>query len=162
MLQKNMIWELCLNGYPSQIRARFYDANFLLIVASLSAYDESWDSSCARDPEMNCMRENLGTFRMVLHNRWLRCMNVILFLNKVDVLAEKIQTSDLQTYFPEYTGKKGDAEAAMEFIRGLYLTVAEGAMRPVYVRITCAIDAEDIRQAFIDVKDNVLAKCIIK
>ncbi|XP_061097751.1 guanine nucleotide-binding protein G(q) subunit alpha-like isoform X2 [Conger conger] len=105
----------------------------------------------------NLLRMNLKIFKQIISNHFFRSMPLILFLNKKDVLAEKIQTSHLQTYFPEFTGKQGDAEAAMDFIRGLFLSIVIAEGRLVCVHFTCALDPGNIRQVFCDVKDNVLA-----
>ncbi|XP_061097749.1 guanine nucleotide-binding protein subunit alpha-14-like isoform X2 [Conger conger] len=127
--------------------------DFLLFVASLSQYDQ-FESS---DDFENLLRMNLNLFKLIINNRLYRSMPVILFLNKKDILAEKIQTSHLQTYFPEFTGKQGDAEAAMDFIRGLFQSIVIAEGRLVCVHFTCALDPGNIRQAFCDIKDNVLA-----
>lgn len=44
--------------------------------------------------------------------RWLRTISVILFLNKQDLLAEKIkaQKSKLEDYFPEFTNYQTPAD----------------------------------------------------
>ena len=48
----------------------------------------------------------------VFHGRWLRTISVILFLNKQDLLAEKIKSGRrLENYFPEcarYVVSQGD------------------------------------------------------
>ncbi|XP_061097752.1 guanine nucleotide-binding protein subunit alpha-15-like isoform X3 [Conger conger] len=129
-------------------------ADFLLFVASLSQYDQ-FESS--EQNSENLLRMNLKIFKQIISNHFFRSMPLILFLNKKDVLAEKIQTSHLQTYFPEFTGKQGDAEAAMDFIRGLFLSIVIAEGRLVCVHFTCALDPGNIRQVFCDVKDNVLA-----
>jgi len=49
------------------------------------------------------MEESLSLFYTTIHSR-LAHSSVILFLNKMDILAEKIQFSDLETYFPEFDG----------------------------------------------------------
>ncbi len=50
------------------------------------------------------MEESLSLFYTTIHSTWFANSSVILFLNKMDILAEKIQLSDLKTYFPEFNG----------------------------------------------------------
>ena len=50
------------------------------------------------------MRESLALFEAIVGYPWFRKSSVILFLNKKDLLEEKILTSHLVEYFPDYTG----------------------------------------------------------
>ncbi|XP_016388303.1 guanine nucleotide-binding protein G(olf) subunit alpha-like isoform X2 [Sinocyclocheilus rhinocerous] len=56
------------------------------------------------DNSTNRLRESLDLFCSIWTNRFLRTISVILFLNKQDMLAEKILAgkSKLEDYFPEY------------------------------------------------------------
>ena len=52
----------------------------------------------------NRMEESKALFLTIISYPWFRESSVILFLNKIDILEEKILTSDLQDYFPQYEG----------------------------------------------------------
>jgi len=81
--------------------------------------------------------------------RWLRTISVILFLNKQDLLADKIKAgkSRLEDYFPEYARYQTPADASAEpgddpefvrakyFIRDEFLVSAE-VYRYRYCEIT--------------------------
>lgn len=51
------------------------------------------------------MKESLALFSTILELPWFRSTSVILFLNKTDILEEKIHTSHLATYFPSFQGE---------------------------------------------------------
>ena len=51
------------------------------------------------------MEESLALFETISRYPWFRASSVILFLNKKDLLEEKVMTSHLSDYFPEYNGK---------------------------------------------------------
>lgn len=53
----------------------------------------------------NRMEESKALFKTIITYPWFLNSSVILFLNKKDLLEEKIMYSDLISYFPEYTGK---------------------------------------------------------
>merc|ERR1712071_80846 len=55
-------------------------------------------------------------FRTIITYPWFQHSSVILFLNKKDLLEEKIVYSHIVDYFPEYDGPQRDAIAA----RGVY------------------------------------------
>ena len=51
------------------------------------------------------MEESKALFRCIISYEWFQSKSFILFLNKKDLLEEKIKTSHLSEYFPEYSGK---------------------------------------------------------
>lgn len=64
----------------------------------------SYNMVLREDANQNRLRESLELFRSIWNNRWLKTISVILFLNKQDLLAEKIRQgkSRLEDYFPEF------------------------------------------------------------
>lgn len=52
----------------------------------------------------NRMEESKALFKTIITYPWFQRSSVILFLNKTDILQEKILYSHVATYFPEFTG----------------------------------------------------------
>lgn len=52
----------------------------------------------------NRMQESIALFRTIITQPWFTRSSLILFLNKKDLLAEKILGSHIADYFPEYEG----------------------------------------------------------
>ena len=52
----------------------------------------------------NRMEESKALFKTIITYPWFQHSSVILFLNKKDLLEEKIMYSHLVDYFPEYDG----------------------------------------------------------
>lgn len=52
------------------------------------------------------MEESKALFRTIITYPWFQNSSVILFLNKKDLLEEKISYSHLVDYFPEFDGTK--------------------------------------------------------
>ena len=50
------------------------------------------------------MVESRALFKTICDSEWFVHSSVILFLNKKDLFEEKIMTSHLADYFPEYEG----------------------------------------------------------
>lgn len=48
----------------------------------------------------------MALFRTIITYKWFKYSSVMLFLNKIDILEEKIMHSHLVDYFPEYDGKR--------------------------------------------------------
>ena len=50
----------------------------------------SYNMTLREDSSQNRLREALSLFETIWNNRWLKTISVILFLNKQDLLEEKI------------------------------------------------------------------------
>ena len=55
------------------------------------------------------MEESKALFRTIITYPWFQNSSIILFLNKKDLLEEKIMFSHLVEYFPEFDGKFEDS-----------------------------------------------------
>ncbi len=54
---------------------------------------------------VNRMQESLALFHTVSKYPWFKMASIILFLNKKDILEEKILYSHLADFFRDYTGE---------------------------------------------------------
>lgn len=54
------------------------------------------------------MEESKALFKTIITYPWFQHSSVILFLNKKDLLEEKIMYSHLVDYFPEYDGMESN------------------------------------------------------
>ncbi|MGH0139660.1 UNVERIFIED_CONTAM: hypothetical protein FKN15_030300 [Acipenser sinensis] len=146
----------------------FNDVTAIIFVVACSSYN----MVIREDNNTNRLRESLDLFRSIWNNRWLRTISVILFLNKQDMLAEKVLAgkSKIEDYFPEYTrytvpedatpdpGEDPKVTRAKFFIRDEFLRIstASGDGRHYcYPHFTCAVDTENIRRVFNDCRDII-------
>lgn len=60
------------------------------------------------------MEESKALFKTIITYPWFQQSSVILFLNKTDILKEKIAYSHVGTYFPEFTGKTDSLPALIK------------------------------------------------
>lgn len=74
--------------------------NGFQFLVALSEYDQVL-VECDNE---NRMEESKALFRTIITYPWFTNSSVILFLNKKDLLEEKILYSHLADYFPEYDG----------------------------------------------------------
>uniref|UniRef100_A0A0A1WU68 Guanine nucleotide-binding protein G(I) subunit alpha 65A n=1 Tax=Zeugodacus cucurbitae TaxID=28588 RepID=A0A0A1WU68_ZEUCU len=129
----------------------FDDVTAVIFLTSLSEYDQTLCEARG----LNRMEESMSLFRSILSTHYFRNSSIILFLNKQDILEEKIMTSHLVDYFPEYQGPKQNAEAAKYFIREMFEAVVEKG-RKVYPHFTCATDTKNFRIVFLTVQDTII------
>uniref|UniRef100_A0A8C5MLG1 Guanine nucleotide-binding protein subunit alpha n=2 Tax=Leptobrachium leishanense TaxID=445787 RepID=A0A8C5MLG1_9ANUR len=130
----------------------FENVTSIIFLVALSEYDQVL-AECDNE---NRMEESKALFRTIITYPWFQHSSVILFLNKKDLLEEKIMFSDIIAYFPEFSGPKKDAKSAREFILKLYQDQNPDKEKVIYSHFTCATDTENIRFVFAAVKDTIL------
>uniref|UniRef100_A0A8C7VKC7 Guanine nucleotide-binding protein subunit alpha n=1 Tax=Oncorhynchus mykiss TaxID=8022 RepID=A0A8C7VKC7_ONCMY len=130
----------------------FENVTSIIFLVALSEYDQVL-AECDNE---NRMEESKALFKTIITYPWFQRSSVILFLNKTDILEEKITHSHLVNYFPEYTGPQNDPKAAREFILKMYQEQNPDREKTVYSHFTCATDTENIRFVFVAVKDTIL------
>uniref|UniRef100_A0A8C7WIM7 Guanine nucleotide-binding protein G(Olf) subunit alpha n=1 Tax=Oncorhynchus mykiss TaxID=8022 RepID=A0A8C7WIM7_ONCMY len=156
----------------------FNDVTAIIFVAASSSYN----MVIREDNSTNRLRESLDLFKSIWNNRFLRTISVILFLNKQDMLADKILAgkSKLEDYFPEYArytvpaeggciqrlthfavpdpGEDPKVTRAKFFIRDEFLRISTASgdgKHYCYPHFTCAVDTENIRRVFNDCRDII-------
>ncbi|KAF7666461.1 hypothetical protein LDENG_00106610 [Lucifuga dentata] len=134
----------------------FENVTSIIFLAAISEYDQVLYES----EKDNRLKESLALLKTILSSGWFQESSTILFLNKTDLLEEKITQSHLADYFPAYTGPQGDAEEAKKFILKMYVEQHLGHHTGLYPHFTCATDTENIRVIFKAVKDTVFQKYI--
>ncbi|XP_059093325.1 G protein alpha q subunit isoform X8 [Tigriopus californicus] len=112
----------------------FENVTSIIFLVALSEYDQILFES---DNE-NRMEESKALFKTIITYPWFQHSSVILFLNKKDLLEEKIMYSHLVDYFPEYDGPKEDDKAARQFVCDMYLVQNPDPDRMCYSHFTCA------------------------
>jgi len=128
----------------------FDSVTAVVFCASLSDYDQT----LREDNSMNRMKESLNLFDEICNSPWFRETSLILFLNKADLLKEKIQKIDLKCCFENYTGGH-DYTAASTFIRARFLEQNQSP-HTIYAHFTCAVDTQNVEIVFKSVRDTLL------
>ena len=86
---------------------------------------------------------------------------MILFLNKKDVLEEKLPYSPVKEYFPEFDGLENDYDATIQFFTQKFEDMNEEDNRSVFTHATCATDTENIKIVDVIVQ-NIIMKMIME
>nr|BAB79202.1 G protein alpha subunit s class [Halocynthia roretzi] len=145
----------------------FNEVTAIIFVVASSSYD----MVLREDPSQNRLKEALDLFKNIWNNRWLRTISVILFLNKQDLLTEKVLAgrSVLEHYFPDFGPYRIPHDAtpdeneeprvtrAKYFIRDEFLRLSQtgDGRHYCYPHFTCAVDTENIRRVFNDCRDII-------
>ncbi|XP_073722260.1 guanine nucleotide-binding protein subunit alpha-12-like [Misgurnus anguillicaudatus] len=134
-----------------------HNTTVLFMVAS-SEFDQVMEVPYSSNGSTS-LADSLEVFKVVLcHSFFRKCTTLILFFNKTDLLAEKVQTADIRKYFPEFQGDPHSLEDVQRFLvecfRERMMTVDNS--RPFFYHFTTAVDTENIRIAFDSVKETIL------
>ncbi|KAK5851101.1 hypothetical protein PBY51_001920 [Eleginops maclovinus] len=131
----------------------FDSVTSILFLVSSSEYDQV----LMEDRQTNRLRESLDIFETIVNNRVFISVSIILFLNKTDLLEEKVKSVVLKDYFPEYTGEEHNLPDVQAFMVECFRAKRRDAtVKPLYHHFTTAINTENIRLVFRDVKDTIL------
>ncbi|ESK86580.1 g protein alpha subunit [Moniliophthora roreri MCA 2997] len=130
----------------------FENVTALVFLVSLSEYDQM----LYEDESVNRMQEALTLFDSICNSRWFVKTSIILFLNKIDLFAEKLPRSPLGDYFPDYTG--GDNyDAACEYLLHRFVSLNQSAAtKQIYAHYTCATDTQQIKFVLSAIQDILL------
>jgi len=88
----------------------FDSVTSILFMASTSEYDQV----LLEDRKTNRVQESRNIFQTIVNNIIFENISVILFLNKVDLLEQKVSHSNITHYFPEFK----DSTIVQEFSSG--------------------------------------------
>ncbi|XP_058464493.1 guanine nucleotide-binding protein G(f) subunit alpha [Malaya genurostris] len=138
----------------------------------------SFDQTLREDPSQNRLVEAFELFRGVWHNRFLSETGLIVFLNKLDILEQKIAAGkSMRAFFPEYDDYVALADTddvcdeftrSKRFIKSKLVDITNEPprrtshlvrrKRSCYYHYTVATDTNNVRIVFNDVQNIILAK----
>ncbi|XP_043195533.1 guanine nucleotide-binding protein subunit alpha homolog [Amphibalanus amphitrite] len=119
-----------------------------------------FDQVLMEDRRTNRLVEARNVFDTIVNSRIFRETSVILFLNKTDLLKEKVQRADtdLAAYFPEFRGNSHKLEDVQHFLVEMFTAARREHKLPLFHHFTCAIDTENIKVVFNGVRDTILQR----
>jgi hypothetical protein len=127
----------------------------VLFVGVLSEYN----MKLIEDDDTNRMQETLSLFEEVVNARWFANTAVILFLNKKDIFAEKIQKfplSDCPLFSHHQPELINNYDGGCEAIRTAFFERNKDPDRTIYDHITCATDTTTMKVVLAAVQKIVI------
>ena len=134
----------------------FENVTAVIFIAALSEYDQT----LAEAKRTNRMLETIELFRSVCVNRAFENTSILLFLNKKDVFAEKIQYSDIaaQRPFNDYDGPAKDYDqGVLYFIQKFKDCLMDDNFNDSFIHVTCATDTNQM-QFVLDATRTIVMK----
>lgn len=134
-------WFQCFEGITS-----------ILFLASSSEFDQL----LMEDRRTNRLTESCDIFETIINNKTFSNVSIILFLNKTDLLEEKVKVVSIKDTFDVFEGDPHCLEDVQNFILGLFDDRRRERNKPLFHHFTTAIDTENIKFVFQAVKDTIL------
>jgi len=139
-------WLQCFDGITS-----------LLFLVAVNEFDQV----LLEDRSTNRLEEACTIFDVIINNHVFNKVSIILFLNKFDLLREKVSSSlspksKLSMYFPSYRGSDSDINEVSNFILNLFKELNRNPNKEFFYHFTTAIDTENIKIVFNSVKKTIL------
>uniref|UniRef100_A0A3B1JI38 Guanine nucleotide binding protein (G protein), alpha 13b n=1 Tax=Astyanax mexicanus TaxID=7994 RepID=A0A3B1JI38_ASTMX len=153
---KNVPFKMVDVGGQRSERRRWFECfdsvTSILFLVSSSEFDQV----LMEDRLTNRLMESLNIFETIVNNRVFSNVSIILFLNKTDLLEEKVKTVAIKDYFSDFTGDPHNLEEVKDFLVTCFRNKRrDQQQKPLYHHFTTAINTENIRLVFRDVKDTI-------
>jgi guanine nucleotide-binding protein subunit alpha, other len=150
----------------------FDNCQVVLFLAAISGYDQALPEDrhgvchspsllkLATNWNQNQMEEALIIFDQVVNSKFFVNAAVILFLNKMDLFKEKLQSgvSPISRYFPDYQGGKKDIEAGKEFFARKFRRCIRNSEKELYTHYTNATDTTLLKVTMNSVQQIIVSK----
>jgi len=127
----------------------------MIFVVDLDTYDQV----SLEESSQTRMMESLLLFESAVNSIWFRGAGIILFLNKVDILRQKLDRSPLENYFPDYSGGN-DLDEAVKYIGGRF-NQANRAHLYMYLHVTKLSDLTHIGIVFTEIKRLIVRQAVL-
>ncbi|ETO11207.1 GTP-binding regulatory protein alpha chain - starfish, partial [Reticulomyxa filosa] len=145
---QNRTWTVRLTDVGGQRSERkkwikvFNGVNVVIYVMSLSGYDQVIYESV----DVRCYDESFGVFQQIVNNSSFETTDFVLFLNKVDLLEEKLKTIPFTCFDPSFN-ETNDKEKVIKYVQDRFESIwfSESPeqwrdKRSLFFHNTCCLD----------------------
>jgi len=129
--------------------------SILFFVAS-----NEFDQFISDEQRKNRLTESTDIFDLISNNKALASVSIILFLNKTDLLADKIVDTSIAGYFPSFSGDPRCLADVQKFEVSLFDRRRKDRSQLLFHHFTTAVDTENCLMVFRDVRDTILQQNI--
>lgn len=134
----------------------FESVTSILFLVSSSEFDQV----LVEDRKTNRLEESRNIFDTIVNNVIFQSVSIILFLNKTDLLVEKLskKETDISQYFPSFAGNPFEPSDVQSFLLQFFGSTKRDPKKPLFHHFTTAVDTENIKVVFNAVKDTILRR----
>lgn len=146
----------------------FVDVTAILFLVSTSEYDEY----LREDLLVNRFEESCRVFETLINYSYLKTVTFILFLNKHDLMKEKIKRSNIKNYCNDFRGDPQSLSDVERYFKQKFYGLrhrktsrtreeqvnGDGTTTDIYSHFTTAIDTNNIKTIFESVRSMILER----
>ncbi|KAI0370109.1 G-alpha-domain-containing protein [Pilatotrama ljubarskyi] len=134
----------------------FDDVNAIIFLIPISAFDQV----LAEDPSVNRLEDSFILWKQVVENKLLAHVNIVLFLNKVDLLKKKLESGvRLVHHMPSYN-QPNDYKSVSQYFRyrfgAMHQSLSPNKERQLSIHLTCVTDTRRTHTIISSVRDSIL------
>ncbi|KAJ3069648.1 guanine nucleotide-binding protein subunit alpha [Podochytrium sp. JEL0797] len=130
----------------------FDQVDAIVFVMAVGAYDQV----CLEDHTSNRMAEALNLFGTICNHPVFKKTCMIVFLNKADLLKQKLEQNPLNRYFPNYQGPPGDFDSACQFFKDHVNNLNKYKEKQIITHVTSITDTPRIRSVLEEINRVIL------
>ncbi|KAI0319948.1 guanine nucleotide binding protein, alpha subunit [Amylostereum chailletii] len=135
----------------------FQDANAIIFLAPISAFDQV----LAENHHVNRLEDSLLLWRHVVSNKLLAHVNVILFLNKCDLLKAKLDAGvKLNAHLLTYGDRPNNYESVSKYLRNKFGLIHQQSSpnqnRELFIHFTAVTDTRRTSTIISNVRDIIV------
>ncbi|KIP06671.1 hypothetical protein PHLGIDRAFT_106742 [Phlebiopsis gigantea 11061_1 CR5-6] len=120
----------------------FDDCDAIIFLAPISCFDEK----LAEDRNVNRLEDSFALWKMICSNKLLSRAQIILFLNKCDLLEKKLKSGvRVRDWVTSFGNRKNDVQTVAQYFAQHFKEIAKqnaSVLRPFRVHLTSVIDTQ--------------------
>ncbi|TFK74549.1 G-alpha-domain-containing protein [Pluteus cervinus] len=157
-------WRIFDVGGARSLRAAwipfFDDMDAIIFLAPISCFDQV----LAEDSSVNRLEDSILLWRSVVSNPLLKKTNIVLFLNKIDILKAKLASGvQFGHYVVSYGERPNDFESTASYLKKKFGSLHKScspATRTFYSHLTAVTDVKSTQHILRNVKDMVVRQSL--
>ncbi|KAI0658290.1 G-alpha-domain-containing protein [Cubamyces menziesii] len=134
----------------------FDDVNAIIFLAPISAFDQV----LAEDPRVNRLEDSFQLWKSVIENKLLSHVNIVLFLNKCDLLKKKLDAGvRVANYVASYNHPNDYTTVSQWFCNrfvGMHWSLTPNKDRELFIHLTSVTDTKTTHTIISRVRDSIL------
>ncbi|KAF8512665.1 guanine nucleotide binding protein, alpha subunit [Hysterangium stoloniferum] len=134
----------------------FQDVDAVIFLAPISCFDQV----LVEDPSVNRLEDTVILWKQLCSNTLLKKCNLILFMNKTDLMAKKLQAGvRLSRYIPSFGSRNNDFTTASAYLQRKFQTIFHEQSpepRPFYCHMTSLTDMHASAKVIASVADMII------
>ncbi|KAJ3774645.1 guanine nucleotide binding protein, alpha subunit [Lentinula raphanica] len=142
--------------------AQFFDTvTVIIFLAPVSAFNQA----LAEDETVNRLADSMKLWRMICTNKLLASVDLILLLNKIDILDAQLKAGvQFGKYVTSYRDKPNETDAVSKYLLDMFTALhkqhSPSKKRKMHPHLTCAIDTKATATVINHIQEVILIKTL--